>query len=561
MKRLINLFILTMFVTSMFATVTVSGRCVRMDDPETVIADVEIIMTSQHDSLTAYSGADGCFTVEGVSENTDYLLITAIYGFLPYETVITVEEDDIVWLDIMLVESLPQVIGLTAEIDGRNVNLSWSPPERELTGYEITRNGEVLATLDAGVTFYIDEDLYDGIFTYGVRTLYTEGTSLPVWVSVQMYPVDVYGFVNTATHPEGVDGAQVILESYPYYFEMFTIDGQFYFNDIPGVRVYDLTIAYCDDEFDYYSFESEINTYDYNDYDLGTITLVPISPWITDVIAIESDDHTEVYLSWSFNGNLPGFQYFQIWRLREEDHNYPENWHILEEVYSDTTYIDTDWQNLSSGTYLWGVRAAYINENYSIIAFSNTIERYMIAPVTIQVTTDSNECPQGAYVCLENIDGNENHRYEGAVPTSGALFFPTVYLGLYTLTVTLEGFDDYTEYNVIIEDLDGEEIDIELIETQDTDDTAGPRFTTALIGNSPNPFNPVTTIRYTLDSDRQVRFTLFDIMGRIVETIHEHGRQGVNTLVWNAEDLPSGIYFIRMDAGNTVQTRKATILK
>ncbi len=86
-------------------------------------------------------------------------------------------------------------------------------------------------------------------------------------------------------------------------------------------------------------------------------------------------------------------------------------------------------------------------------------------------------------------------------------------------------------------------------------------YLTEFSGVYPNPFNPVTTISYSLKQDGRARFTMFDIRGRKVEELTPNGKKGDNTLTWDAEGLPSGIYFIRMTADNIDQTRKVMILK
>ena len=78
----------------------------------------------------------------------------------------------------------------------------------------------------------------------------------------------------------------------------------------------------------------------------------------------------------------------------------------------------------------------------------------------------------------------------------------------------------------------------------------------------PNPFNPSTTIEYSLPKSAEVRLVIFNILGEeLVRLVEERQEAGVHSTVWNAVGLPSGIYFYRLDAGNFSQTKKIVLLK
>jgi hypothetical protein len=78
--------------------------------------------------------------------------------------------------------------------------------------------------------------------------------------------------------------------------------------------------------------------------------------------------------------------------------------------------------------------------------------------------------------------------------------------------------------------------------SDDDDLQAIPRLLS--LGNHPNPFNSSTTITYISFEDSFVRVDVFDLLGRKVETLLE-GRQssGLHRLIWNADGMPSGVYF------------------
>lgn len=80
--------------------------------------------------------------------------------------------------------------------------------------------------------------------------------------------------------------------------------------------------------------------------------------------------------------------------------------------------------------------------------------------------------------------------------------------------------------------------------------------------NYPNPFNPVTTISFSLPSKSFVSLKVYDSLGREVITIlSEELPAGTYSKQWNAADLPSGIYFYRLQAGSFTETKKLVLLK
>ncbi|MBN2280306.1 MAG: T9SS type A sorting domain-containing protein [Candidatus Marinimicrobia bacterium] len=84
----------------------------------------------------------------------------------------------------------------------------------------------------------------------------------------------------------------------------------------------------------------------------------------------------------------------------------------------------------------------------------------------------------------------------------------------------------------------------------------------ALMQNYPNPFNPVTTIGYQIPTAGNVRIEIFDLSGKLVETLVSDIKQaGDYSVIWNAQNVSSGIYLYRMQVGNYNSVRKCIRLK
>jgi len=73
----------------------------------------------------------------------------------------------------------------------------------------------------------------------------------------------------------------------------------------------------------------------------------------------------------------------------------------------------------------------------------------------------------------------------------------------------------------------------------------------------PNPINKVTTIIYKLNEPSQVSIQLYDNYGQLIDTpLNAYQHNGTYHISWNAEDLPPGIYFMRLQNGNDFITKK-----
>jgi hypothetical protein len=97
--------------------------------------------------------------------------------------------------------------------------------------------------------------------------------------------------------------------------------------------------------------------------------------------------------------------------------------------------------------------------------------------------------------------------------------------------------------------------------------TGGPPARTKLFQNSPNPFNPTTTIRFDLGQSGHVSLRVYDVRGRLVRSlVSQQLPRDHHAIVWDGTDdaglsVPSGTYFYRLRASNLVQTRKMIVAR
>ena len=78
----------------------------------------------------------------------------------------------------------------------------------------------------------------------------------------------------------------------------------------------------------------------------------------------------------------------------------------------------------------------------------------------------------------------------------------------------------------------------------------------------PNPFNPVTTMDFTIPEAGNVSVQVYNLKGQVVSTLLS-GHQMADTynLTWDASQTPSGIYFIKAESAEYIQTQKLMLIK
>jgi hypothetical protein len=82
-----------------------------------------------------------------------------------------------------------------------------------------------------------------------------------------------------------------------------------------------------------------------------------------------------------------------------------------------------------------------------------------------------------------------------------------------------------------------------------------------LMQNYPNPFNPSTLVSYRLPRQSYVTLKVIDVLGREIATL-VNGEQtaGYKTVVWDAANIPSGVYFYLLQAGSYTETKKLVVM-
>jgi flagellar hook assembly protein FlgD len=87
-------------------------------------------------------------------------------------------------------------------------------------------------------------------------------------------------------------------------------------------------------------------------------------------------------------------------------------------------------------------------------------------------------------------------------------------------------------------------------------------FTYKLEQNYPNPFNATTSIKFTLPEMENVTLAMYNIQGELVEQLLKNDMSaGEHSVVWDASNVSSGVYYYQIKAGNFLSVKKCVLMK
>lgn len=135
--------------------------------------------------------------------------------------------------------------------------------------------------------------------------------------------------------------------------------------------------------------------------------------------------------------------------------------------------------------------------------------------------------------------------------------------GTYALRVSAAGYFPKTNNSVALSGGDSLTWDVRLLSSINSVEGNNPlpgKF--VLRQNYPNPFNPTTTISYQLPAASHVSLKVLDLLGREVATlVNDVQKQGDKSVMFDASDLSSGIYFYQLRADRFVGTKRMVLMR
>ncbi len=151
-----------------------------------------------------------------------------------------------------------------------------------------------------------------------------------------------------------------------------------------------------------------------------------------------------------------------------------------------------------------------------------------------------------------NVQGRSDVNFKWVVP-NGLPAYPRIYAVLdQENTITEINENNNKGYNILGVS--------PVLDVQDADDILPKDY--ALYQSYPNPFNPTTTIKYSIPYSDIVSIKVFDILGREVAVLlNEYKPAGTYSIEFNANRFASGVYFYQLNAGSYVETKKMMLMK
>jgi len=253
-------------------------------------------------------------------------------------------------------------------------------------------------------------------------------------------------------------------------------------------------------------------------------------------------------------------QGYKVWRLTTGSETNEATWVPLTPTPLVSPPInDPAWATLANGSYRWAVKAIYTNNVTSQATLSNSLIKEVVTGMISGVVRQQNNQPiPGATVTAGTYSATTNN--------SGAysIILPT---GTYSVTASATNFTSVTQQNIQVNPNQTTTVNFVLLPGSGIDDDLLPVTATELKGNYPNPFNPSTTISYSVKEPAVVSLVIYNLKGQKVKTlVNEAKASGHFQIVWNGKDdsdrpVSSGVYYYRMSAGTYNSTRKMLLVE
>ncbi|MGB4309572.1 MAG: carboxypeptidase regulatory-like domain-containing protein [Candidatus Cloacimonadaceae bacterium] len=255
---------------------------------------------------------------------------------------------------------------------------------------------------------------------------------------------------------------------------------------------------------------------------------------------------------------------YLVYRLKANQELDQASWVSLNtEPTAALSLTDPDWADLPDGNYRWAVRATYSGDLISMPVLSNMLRKG--GPRGTIAGTVRNEA--GEPIVGATLTNTSNSCTTTTTTDSEGAYCLEVPTGPIGLRVSAEGYQTMIKTNVIIHQDQLTMLNIVLRRGTAADDPQFPVVATALNGNYPNPFNPETTIRYSVKEAGRVKLEVYNIKGQLVRTLVDKDHTtGCYTRVFDARDnrgrsISSGVYLVRMSAPGYQKTFRIMLMK
>jgi hypothetical protein len=198
--------------------------------------------------------------------------------------------------------------------------------------------------------------------------------------------------------------------------------------------------------------------------------------------------------------------------------------------------------------------------NFNDVPVNSTVSQdFLIRNLGQAPLTGTINAPQIVELLEDGITVSDIHNY--SIPANSNK--------LYTVKINVTSVIDVDD-NILIVSNDpnyqSHQIAVHLNSVGNSDPTVIP-IVTKLDGNYPNPFNPVTSIRFSTKEQGNVSIIVYNSKGQVVRTlVNEHKKAGNHAVIWNGADdngkpVSSGLYLYKMQAKGYTQLKKMMLMK
>ena len=367
--------------------------------------------------------------------------------------------------------------------------------------------------------------------------------------------VTVSGVIVDGNSLTGLGGAIIHLEGLNNYNATSNASGQFTITGVYANSTYGYGIS-CTG----YQTATGTVIVGNTDYNFGNITLFPIAYPPREVQAVVLENNTQVRISWLAPefGTLLGYR---VWRLHAGEENNEAGWTMITTLlYTEQSILDNAWANLPDGDYLWAVKAVYTSSVLSPPAFSNILHKPAFTGfLQGMVLNTLNQTIPGAIISAGGYSATTN---------SAGVYSLQLAEGVYDLTVTATNYINQIAESIYIWEGQTTTLNFTLQSDSALGDETEPVTCTQLLGNYPNPFNPSTTISFTLGKKRTVQVHIYNLKGQKVRSLGDTAvlEPGTHQLVWdgrndNGKTMPSGVYLYQLQSEISIVSGKMLMMK
>jgi glycosidase len=251
-------------------------------------------------------------------------------------------------------------------------------------------------------------------------------------------------------------------------------------------------------------------------------------------------------INWDFQGkNLLIPHYQKLANIRGQFPAFTQHKRDTNHDFQVNSSDTTDFIRItSSNNIVYAFSRPYSDQNgLTVVNFSGN-EQSASLDLTINYGLKFSDGIQpAANYYLNNLYTNTSEQILGSTFNSVSVTLPAYGTALYTVSLTR---DTVVIDNPILDVLQDIEIPKEF----------------ALLQNYPNPFNPTTRISYSIPTKSVVKITIYDLLGREVETVVNGEKPaGSYDFIWNAGNVASGIYFYRMTTERFSTVHKMILIR